>query len=304
LNTFETTRLNTVRDVRMAYDRVLADGRISGLTEQHVKLSREFLGRARKRFAAGDVPQLDVMRAEVALSRLENHLTSAQNAVLVSRTRLNALLGRIPTATVALADTLSYEPAAFDPEVLSERARRQRCDSRGADKILASARAARRASLFSWVPDFSIGVARQTTNDPGVRGAAWRTEIAIDLPLLALADQRGEIAEKSARYLQAKADKEHVRLLVMGEVNTAYLTYRATSKRVARMKERILPAAGAVYAVARRSYDAGKATYLDLLAAQRALIETDIEDVETVFEYSAALYDLLHATGEDPALGN
>ena len=43
---------------------------------------------------------------------------------------------------------------------------------------------------------------------------------------------------------------------------------------------------------------------IDLLEAQRALIEIGIEHVETVFEYNAALYDLLHATGEDPALEN
>jgi cobalt-zinc-cadmium efflux system outer membrane protein len=297
LNTFETTRLNTVRNVRVAYDRLLADIGISGLAEEHVQLSRDFLERAQERFEVGDVPQLDVLRAEVALSRLENHLTSSQNAVLKSRTRLNALLGRIPTVSVELADTLSYEPVAFDPKVLAKRAWRQRSDWLGADKILESAKAARRASLFTWVPDFSVGIARQTTNDLRVRKEVWRTEIAIELPLWVV-DQRGEIAEESARYSMAIAEKERIRLLVMGEVNTAFLTIQATSKRVVRMKERILPTAGAAYAMARRSYDAGKATYLVLLEAQRDLIETGIEHVETVFDYNAALYDLLHATGE------
>lgn len=304
LKTFETTRLNTVRDVRIAYDRILADRRILALTEEHVQLSRDFLKRAQERFAADDVPQLDVMWAEVALSRLENDLTSARNAVLKSITLLNALLGRMPKATVELTDTLSYKPAAFDPDVLSERAQLRRSTLLGADKILASARASRKASHLSWVPDFAIGIARQTRNDLGVRRGAWRTEIAIELPLWALVDERREMAEKTARYSQATAEKERARLLVMGEVNTAYLTFQATSKRVERMKERILPTAGAAYTLARRSYDAGKATYLDLLQAQRTLIEITIEHAETVFEYNVALYDLLHATGDDPAMEN
>ncbi len=53
---------------------------------------------------------------------------------------------------------------------------------------------------------------------------------------------------------------------------------------------------GALY---QRSYDEGKASFLDLLDAQRDLIETRMEDIETLFAYRFAWGRLSRAVGRD-----
>jgi outer membrane protein, heavy metal efflux system len=300
LSVYETTRLNIVGDVQMAYDRVLADQRLLHLTEEHVQLSKDFLDRAQKRFGLGDVPKLDVMRAEVALNRLENKLTMAQNAVLRSQSMLNTLLGLAPNASLVLTDSLDGEPETFVLEELYAQALRQRSDLRAAHQVLASAQAARTASFVSFVPDISFSLARQTTNSTTGYSNFWRTGFVLKLPIWAMFEQRGEIAEASAQHAMAEAEIERTKLNVMQQVQTTYLTFQATTKRMVWMQERIRPTTEAAYHMARRSYDEGKATYLDLLEAQKDLIETGMEYVETLFEYHSARTQLLNAIGQSP----
>ena len=300
LSVYETTRLNIARDVQMAYDRVLTDQKILLLTNKHVQLAKDFLERAQKRFDAGDVPKLGIMRAEVALVRLENKLAIAQNAVFMSQAKVNVLLGRMPNASLILADSLDYEPATFDLNSLYAQALRRRSDLRATTRVLESAKATRTASFVSFVPDLSLSIARQTAASPAGRLKSWRTGLVLELPLWAMFEERGEIAEASAQYRQATAEKDRVKLRVLQEVDTAYSTFQATAQRMAWMQKRIRPTAEAAYDIARRSYDEGEATYLDLLEAQRDLIETSIEYVETLFEYRLARTQLFHAIGGNP----
>ncbi|MDP6037894.1 MAG: TolC family protein, partial [Candidatus Latescibacteria bacterium] len=190
LSVYETTRLNITRDVQIAYDRVLADQQILLLTKKHVQLARDFLERAQKRFDAGDVPRLDIMRAEVTLARLENKLMAAQNAVFMSRGKVNVLMGQMPDVSLTLADSLNYQPAAFDLDSLYAQALRQRSDFRATTRVLESAKATRTASLASFVPDLSLSIAQETTIIPAGRLKSWRTGFVLQLPLWAIFEER------------------------------------------------------------------------------------------------------------------
>jgi cobalt-zinc-cadmium efflux system outer membrane protein len=166
--------------------------------------------------------------------------------------------------------------------------------------VLESAKATRTASLASFVPDLSLSIARETTISPAGRLKSWRTGLVLELPLWIMFKERGKIAEVSAQYRQATAEKDRVKLRVLQDVNTAYSAFQATAQRMAWMQKRIRPTAEAAYNIARRSYDEGEATYLDLLEAQKDLIETSIEYAETLFEYRLARTQLFHAVGQNP----
>ncbi|MDA0746581.1 MAG: TolC family protein [bacterium] len=302
LSVYEMVRLDIGRDVQVAYDRVLADGQLLLLAEEHVQLARGFLERAQTRLAAGDVPKLDVMRAEVALGRLESRQIEAQDARVRSQAALNVLLGQEPEEPLVLSDGLTYEAMTLDLDTLYGQALRQRSDLGGATRALASTQAVRTASLVSWVPDLTLRFARETTKDPVGPSKSWRTSFVLELPVFAVFEQRGEIAEASARHAQADAERERIRLRILQEVRTTYSAFQGTGKRMVLMRDRVRPTAEAAHQMARRSYEEGKASYLDLLEAQRDLIETGMEYVETLYEYRVARNHLFHAIGQSPVL--
>jgi cobalt-zinc-cadmium efflux system outer membrane protein len=302
LATYEAMRLDIARDVQMEYDRVLADVQIAEWTAQYVQSAADLLTRLQVQQAVGDVPRLDVLRAEVALRRLENKQMQAQHAEAQSRSRLNALLGYRPDLAIELTDTLAYHPAVYAIDSLYAQALQRRGDVLGAEKLRDSAAAQRQLARSAWIPDLAIRVGRQTLNTPVGQERAWHTAIALELPLWGLIDQRGLIAQASAQYAQANADKERATLRALQEVHAAHLDYSTATKRVVQVQDHIYPAAEAVYAMAQRSYDAGEVAYLDMLRAQQDLIEVGIERVEALYAYRTARVRLLRAIGEESTL--
>ncbi|MBT3603321.1 MAG: TolC family protein [Candidatus Latescibacteria bacterium] len=301
LSVYEVTRLNIARDICLAYDRALADQQILHLAEKHVQLSEEFFERAQTRFDAGDIPKLDVMRAEVAFVRLQSKLTVAKNTLSVSRSKINVLLGKLPQVAWVLADSLSYVPASFDLDHLSAEALRLRRDLRATTHTLQSAKARQSAAKLSFLPDVSFHIARQTTLGSTGPLKSWRTGFVFELPLWSMFEQRGKIVETSAQYKKAMAKTEQIKLRVLQEVHTAYIAFQATAQRMTLMQERIRPTAERAYSMARQSYDVGEVSYLDLLDVQRDVIEIGIEYLETLFAYRSAQAKLFHAVGKAPA---
>jgi len=302
LAAFEAARRDVALAARTAYDVVLADDLRRALVERHVQLSHDLVKQARARFRAGAVGRLDVIRAEVAASRLENELVSARITSRRSQARLNTLLGNPPENALNLTDSLLCEPVSFDLETLTLRVMSQRPDLLAADSDLRAAQTARAAARASFFPDFSFGVARQTVAGEDTKSSFWRTGVSVELPLYAFWDTRGRIAKASAEQAMAEADREGVRLRVMEEVHAAFLRLHEAEERLRRMVDQIAPGAKDALDVARRSYDAGEATSLEYLSAQQDLVEVEKEFVSTKLDYRSAGAALMHAVGEDPLL--
>ena len=73
----------------------------------------------------------------------------------------------------------------------------------------------------------------------------------------------------------------------------------AAEERVRLFEARIVNEAELAYDAARRGYEEGKVSYLELLEAQRALTETRMEYAQTLFNYRSALATLERAVGGD-----
>jgi len=299
LAVYETARQDVALRVYLTYDRVLADAQIARFAEETVGLSEDFLNRAKTRFAAGDVPKLDVMRAEVSLGRQQNRLTTAQNALSISRAALNTLLNRTADAPLALTDSLHYESSEMNHDALRTQALIHRPELQGAERALQSAQTGQSLAWVSAFPDISVGIFRQTVDSPAGKQGFWRAGIAAEVPVWGMFRQRGVIAETVAQKAQAEAERDQMRARVAQEVTVAYMNFQAVAQRLETMRQRIWPTAEAAYEMARRSYDAGKATYLDVLETQRDLTDIRIEYVEALFDYRASLAQLSRATGSN-----
>ena len=251
------------------------------------------------RLEAGDVPQLEVLRAEVEAGRAENQVTVARNSLSVSRAEMNILMGQDIRAPLELADEIAYAPTAVDLEQLRDLALKQRPDLMGADLALAGSRTLRSAVVSSILPDLNLGVFRQTSRGPDGPQNAWRVSFGLEVPPWGMFRQRGEIAEASAEVAQAVARKDAIRDQVLLEVESAFLDLKATEEQAELYRDRIAREAERAYEVAKWSYREGKATYLELLEAQRTLMEIHVEYAETLFACRSSLAELERAVGTD-----
>ena len=296
---FEMIKLEVATSVKIAYDQVLLGIKILEYTEQNLKLAQNFLQKTGVRFDAGDVAQLEVLRADVEVGRAENRVTVARNEREVKRAELNTLLARDIQTPLEVNGDLVYTPFEIDLERLKDIALECRPDLGGSEMTLAAVQARRSEVLSSMVPDLNLGIFRQTIGKPTERKGFWHVSFGLEIPLWAMFRQRGEIAEASAEVGLAMAQKDAIRYRVLLEVERAFLDLKAAEEQVRLFRRRILNVAGRAYEMAIRSYEEGKATYLELLEAQRVLTETRIEYAETLYNYRSALAALERSTGGD-----
>ena len=297
LSVLETTRNDITLRVKTAYDRILFIRRRLGYNRENLELIQSVVRKAKSRREAGDVPALDVMRAEVEAGRATIQLTQIQNDLSSARAVLNTLLGRDIQAPFNLADDLDYQSTSRRVDDLKDLALKRRPEILGRDWALASARSQQGVARAALLPDVSVGVFRQTLAAPTGEEHFWRVGFGLELPLWGAARQRGELAEAKAAAGQAEAEKIRIRRQALLDVENASLQLRNAEEQVRLFQARIMRAAERTFEVASRSYQEGKASYLDLLEAQRALIEVREEYASALFHFRTALAQLEWAVG-------
>ena len=300
---FETARLDMGMRAKNAYDRIALQKSLLRHARQDLDLARDILRQANIRFEAGDVPQLDVMRASVEVGRATNRRSAALNHLSVARTGLNALLARPLQTPFSISDSLFYQPHDTDLGQLTATALRQRPDLVGISLRLKAMKSRQAAATAAYWPDMNVGIALQQRHGHGED--SWLFRLEMEVPLWALSRQRGERAEARAAVSQIEAEREALRFQVLLETEQAYLDLGTAGEQVVLFQDRILPEAERAFEVAGRSYKEGKSSYLELLETQRTWIETQVEYAEALFEYRSAEAALERAIGSPlPAAGS
>ena len=297
LSVLEMTQLDIRTEVRIAFDRVLFEQNMLDYAQQNAELAQSFLQKAQRRLEAGDVPELEVLRAEVEAGRAANRVAAARGDLSVAKAVLNTLLAEPSGGELELSGDLDYRPAALDLEKLQSIALKRHPDVLGADWRLESSLSAQGAARAALLPAIDLGIYRETVRGPADDDESWRVGLALEIPLWGAIRQRGELAEAKAISRQAVAESAAARSEILLAVESLFIEVQTAEKQVLLFQERIAREAERSLVIASRSYAEGKVTYLVLLEAQKAIVEVREEYAAALFNYRSALYRLERASG-------
>src|SRR5207248_11179703 len=92
----ETKKREILAEVRTLFYELVRNQDELRFHDEQVALARQGLESARIKYVVGKVPQQDMLKAQIALTRLIEHLVMLQQDSDLARTRLNTALGRDP----------------------------------------------------------------------------------------------------------------------------------------------------------------------------------------------------------------
>jgi cobalt-zinc-cadmium efflux system outer membrane protein len=291
---FELAKLQKVAEAKKAYGEVLTAERERELAIDNLSLAQDFLKKAKVRYEAGDVPRIEVLRAEIEVAKAERDTLVAGKSLLLAKASLNLLMARDAHAPLILTDRLVFAPVDYDMDSLKAVMMERHPQARALNYAVAGSRSAVRLSALNFLPDLELAVSRQTVT--GV-GNFWVAEIGFDVPLWFLFRQRGDLQEAKANLAQAQAERISIQNELILGLENAYHQLHVAEKQVRIYTEKLLEEAEEVYRIASRSYEEGEASYLEVLEAQRTLRTTRTEYVQALLEYHSALADLELAVG-------
>ena len=264
----------------------------------NLRLSEELVRLAGNQKEAGTGTGIEVTRAQVQLANDRQHLEVAVNDL--DRARLNLLraLGLSLDGSLELTDRMPYTPVdAMTPEQALKIALDNRAELKAQKSRESSARLSYSATKWERLP--SLGAA----GDYGSTGASTDLILPTRSIMLSLRvpiydggrrDARRE--ESLAQYRQEQIRSNDLRQQVELETRQALDALRSAEAQVAASREGIRLAEQEL-AQARRRYEAGVTTSVEVTDAQARLERARENEVSALYSYNVARVDLSSATG-------
>ena len=257
-------------------------------------LAEDFVKKTEARYNAGTVAKLDIVKGQVDVAQAENDLIANERGIANARAGLNRLLGRVLGASIEPADTLSVPAVPPDFDRLEKLAMLSRPELRGLQRQRASARAQERLAQQYFLPDVTLGLSRNNIygQDP-----TYTTSIGIDLPIFFWQHQRGEVAEAKHRELELRESYRDVIAQVGQDLRNSYATASTALRQVQFLADRLVPSAEEQYRIASSSYGLGGSSALEVIDAQRTLLNAKNQYTTALGALNDAVADLERATG-------
>lgn len=256
----------------------------------------------RKLAAAGAGTRLDTVRADGQLRAVEAKVPPIEQQIAKSRHALAILLGQSPQNFA-----VPVGPSRALPQVASiaigspDAMLRRRPDIQAAERVLAAASAragAARAELFPSVRltgalSLLAGGLGNLVSGGALSLAAGPTLqwSVFDLPRL-----RAQVAVSDARTDAALINYHRTVLGALREVEDSLVTYGAIRSRLGQLSEQTAANREAARMVLIR-FRAGEGQYLDVLDAQRTLVEAEAALVEEQAQHLISIVELYRALG-------
>jgi outer membrane protein, multidrug efflux system len=265
-----------------------------------VGVARRTLDDAKARFQAGQATRVDVMRADVAVIRAEEAEAEAEGDRAGVYRSLGTLLGTQEPLRAIPVQGAPGEPPSDG--ALVERALRLRPELAFYERSLQASAATARASAWRWAPTLSAFGNAQAFNYQGFSGDkhSWAIGLQLDWTLY-----DGGIRDAQRHAARAQQREYEARLSLLRDTVTDEVV---DARRDLGIKRRSLEAAVRSSELSRETlrlvrvqYGAGKATQLDLLQAQDALVAAEVAAAQARFALALAGVRLERATGSFPS---
>ena len=276
------------------------------LTRQTLELRNESLSLQRKRRDAGVISEFELRQLEAEAAAARAQLPPLEREREREAAALAVLLGRSPAQV--FADEINTNPKTQEglapaalPSGLPSELLLRRPDLVEAERGLAAANARVAVARSEMFPSISLTAALGAesaslsnlfTGPAGI----WSLAAALTQPIFAGGRLEARTDAAKARERAALAQYQQAIRAAFGEVRTALVaqarareSYEAESARAAALTETLR--------LARLRYDAGVASQLDVIDAERGLLAARVARIDALRAQRAAVADLFRALG-------
>ncbi len=293
----DATRLDIRIRVRKAfYDLLRAEDELR-VHDEHVDIARQAVEAARIKYTVGKVPQQDILKAQMSLTRLAEHLIRFGQDAEVARARLDTLLDRDPREPINVRG--EYESAISLPslQTLEQAALRSRPDLLQVRAAAEKSRKEQALSQKGYTPDFTLSAGYMLMP----RGSEFRNnymvEAAVNLPWLNRRKHDAEIAESTAMVTEQDAEIAAMSNAAFGQIQEALVQAEAAQKLASVYQGSLRPQAEATLHSTVIAYENDRTEFLDLLDSQMTVIDLDLAYFQAVADFESRLSDLELAVG-------
>lgn len=283
--------------VRKAFYDLLRNRDDLRIHNDQVTLANEAFQSARVKYTVGRAPQADLLKAQIAVTRLAEHLISVQQEGDLTRATLNSLMGRDPSQLLEVVGDYTGAvqlPALLDLEktALAHRPELQAAVQQQ-DIAAANVKLARKA----YTPDFTVAAGYMLMPPGSMSRNNYMLEGSMNLPWLNRNKHDAEIKEANVKAEVQRDDFERVRNDVFLEIQQALVRAQSAQRALALYTDTLRPQAQATLKAAAAAYQHDRTDFLNLIDSQNMMLDVQSSYFRARSELDARIAELERATG-------
>jgi outer membrane protein TolC len=269
----ETLRQDVSAGVREACAILMRNVDEMRLHSQQAGVLNEALSAALAEYTTGKVPQADVLRAQMALTRLNEHLIQLEQERDTARAQLNALMGRSPDEAVDIAGTYTDTPAVTSLDELERIAIEHRPELASLRRQITKSGDESKLARLAMKPDFTVAAGYMLMPTGSMSRNAYMAEATMNLPWLNRPRHDNETKQADAATDVAQAELTARTSTVFLEIRQAQIEVQSAQRRIKLYRDTLLPQAEAAFKASTSAYQNNRGEFMNLIDSQNLLLD-------------------------------
>lgn len=261
------------------------------LAESNAALGAELEGIVQRRFEAGEIAEIDLIKARLERLKSSRSVQVARRELNAARRALDLLCGGALPDDFAPADELG---AAMDPSA-GERGGAGQLSAhpslRRIEAMIAQQNAVIESERVAWHPDLRPGLSMGREMDADT----FSLSLGVEIPLWNR--NRGGIASAEAELARLRAEEAAVRLELQSAFEASAEEYRLALGQLQEFDAPLRDGAAEALAIETLLYQEGEHDLLQLLDARRTAQEIEAEYLQARYDTAIANVELEQALG-------
>jgi len=289
---FRRRKLDLVARARTAYFRLANAYTQLEINQKNTELLRQFRDVSRAKYEAGSQSQADVLSAETELARLGEAAVDFQRQVSEGQTQLNVLMNRSAGSPLGHPEAVAHQIVNLLLENVEKLALAHRPELLVAEEKIKAAEARLKVARREWIPEPSFRLEASRYNEASQAISEVDAGFSINLPWFNRAKYSAGIRESQKMLETAQHQLAALRAETLGLIRDQLTKVETFHHHFQLFQNTLVPLARQTADSKRRSYETDKASFLDLLTAQRTLQELEAMSASHHAEYQIALAEL------------
>jgi len=267
------------------------------LHDRETGLMKEALAAALAEYTTGRVPQADVLRAQMAVTRLQEHLIELDEERDQARAELNVLMDRPADAALDVAGDAVDQTELPALEELELLAIDHRPELAGLRTMIGKSRDEAQAARLAMKPDFTAALGYMLMPTGSFSRNAYMAEMTMNLPWLNRDRHEGEARQADTATGAGEAELEARTSAVFLEVRQAQIGILAAERRTKVYRDTLLPQADAAFKAATAAYENNRTQFSMLIDSQNLLLDIQTALYKATSARDAGMAQLERAIG-------
>lgn len=303
---YETSKRRVFYEVKDAYFELYYVGRALAITRDNLALMEHLEGVAQARFRGGAAVS-GVIKAQLELGRLDDRRRSLEAVRDPVVARLNAALGRAADAPVPWPRELPVRHVEIDDAEIADVMADENPELRRLDIERVRDELGVELARKGYRPDFAVGLDWVDTGPALMPGLAdsgkdpLMAMVSVTVPVWR-SKLRAGVRQAEEQRRATVARRSDVENSLEQRLELALFRYRDAERKIDLYRDTLIPLAEASLDVAQEGYESAKVGFLDVIDAQRLLLELQLAFERSLTDHEQRLAEIEMLAGRSLTL--